>query len=496
MTIGKSNINPLFIEPFEAKAEDAYDDAENGKKINTVLIKEEDIKIYDDENHYIKFQFYDGSGKANVYLEWDDKDIDIDLYVFTRDGLKVAYDVESNDKVTASGNKYILLHSIDVNQDQDYMVGMRAYGSGSTRYTLKVKLYDDTDDYETMLRNTGLDDEGVKLPSNYEFVSFYEEDDRRELLGSGHRGTDVTFLQRALYLISDNYYDKDEIDGKFGYNTRKAVKKLQSDWNIAVDGIVGPETRNVIYQAIRWKRYGAYQRRKSMYVAAIEAGGFARAFKIDIPSVSALYEDYYEYGPFYTPYAKVTYKVGANLAPKPGMIVLSTNSSGSGKINLYNAIEANVTDNDIKATLIPLKSLVETFEVDESSTIYISANFPKVSIGNSNFELEGPSLKIGMKRKNYIDIAGDTYKFEVYEEIILEPKAYNSSNNTAQYNYNNAKYDMKNLASTPKAIVAFIIAVITASSKKWFNPSPNGFNFCMPKDILDDIINKSYDYSI
>jgi peptidoglycan hydrolase-like protein with peptidoglycan-binding domain len=56
---------------------------------------------------------------------------------------------------------------------------------------------------------------------------------------AGSTGKAVKLLQR---LLSDYGYDPGPVDGDFGPNTKKAVKKFQTDFGLAVDGIAGPKT--------------------------------------------------------------------------------------------------------------------------------------------------------------------------------------------------------------------------------------------------------------
>ena len=44
-------------------------------------------------------------------------------------------------------------------------------------------------------------------------------------------------------MVRHGFLNKSEIDGKYGPNTRDAVKEFQKKKNIQADGGVGPETR-------------------------------------------------------------------------------------------------------------------------------------------------------------------------------------------------------------------------------------------------------------
>lgn len=65
----------------------------------------------------------------------------------------------------------------------------------------------------------------------------------QSLLGRGSQGTEVTALQQQLQ--QKGYLDG-EVDGIYGIQTQQAVKKLQREAGIAVDGVVGPQTRGVL----------------------------------------------------------------------------------------------------------------------------------------------------------------------------------------------------------------------------------------------------------
>jgi len=65
----------------------------------------------------------------------------------------------------------------------------------------------------------------------------------RPLLRQGDRGYDVALLQQLLARLG--YYDQ-AADGDFGRRTEAAVKAFQRDRNLAVDGMVGFSTCNVL----------------------------------------------------------------------------------------------------------------------------------------------------------------------------------------------------------------------------------------------------------
>ena len=49
-------------------------------------------------------------------------------------------------------------------------------------------------------------------------------------------------VKLAQQLLEDYGYSLGPIDGDFGVNTENAVKQFQTDYGLAVDGIVGPKT--------------------------------------------------------------------------------------------------------------------------------------------------------------------------------------------------------------------------------------------------------------
>ena len=64
------------------------------------------------------------------------------------------------------------------------------------------------------------------------------------VLRTGSRGDDVTNLQSRLYTLG--YYSA-EIDGQFGPGTRDAVMAFQKANGLEADGIVGEETRELLF---------------------------------------------------------------------------------------------------------------------------------------------------------------------------------------------------------------------------------------------------------
>ena len=62
----------------------------------------------------------------------------------------------------------------------------------------------------------------------------------------GSRGSDVKDIQQKLLDLGYNL-PKFGADGQFGPETRNAVTEYQIDNNLAVDGIVGPETSSSLF---------------------------------------------------------------------------------------------------------------------------------------------------------------------------------------------------------------------------------------------------------
>jgi peptidoglycan hydrolase-like protein with peptidoglycan-binding domain len=61
---------------------------------------------------------------------------------------------------------------------------------------------------------------------------------------------DLAGVQEALSKLG---YDPGKVDGKNGPNTQKAVRALQAHLTIKIDGIVGPETRQGLVDALAAK---------------------------------------------------------------------------------------------------------------------------------------------------------------------------------------------------------------------------------------------------
>ena len=77
-------------------------------------------------------------------------------------------------------------------------------------------------------------------------------DNQDQTLQLGSQGDDVKHLQRDLNLLK---YGPLTVDGEFGPKTQAAVERFQSNNNLVVDGIVGPQTWQVLHeQAARARR--------------------------------------------------------------------------------------------------------------------------------------------------------------------------------------------------------------------------------------------------
>ncbi len=64
------------------------------------------------------------------------------------------------------------------------------------------------------------------------------------VLRTGSRGEEVKELQSRLYTLG---YYKGDIDGQFGAGTKEAVIAFQKANGLGADGIVGEETKNILF---------------------------------------------------------------------------------------------------------------------------------------------------------------------------------------------------------------------------------------------------------
>jgi peptidoglycan hydrolase-like protein with peptidoglycan-binding domain len=86
-----------------------------------------------------------------------------------------------------------------------------------------------------------LEVDGVVGPITWRNID--EADQSEPLLKSGSKGLPVRRLQNRLKLIG---FDVPEVNGRFGPKTEAAVKALQKQAGLVVDGIVGPKTWAVV----------------------------------------------------------------------------------------------------------------------------------------------------------------------------------------------------------------------------------------------------------
>ena len=66
-----------------------------------------------------------------------------------------------------------------------------------------------------------------------------EADQSHPVLKAGATGLPVRRLQSRISAVG---FDTGGVDGRFGAKTEAAVRKLQHDYKISVDGVVGPQT--------------------------------------------------------------------------------------------------------------------------------------------------------------------------------------------------------------------------------------------------------------
>jgi peptidoglycan hydrolase-like protein with peptidoglycan-binding domain len=71
------------------------------------------------------------------------------------------------------------------------------------------------------------------------WINIDEADQSEPVLTIGSTGLPVRRAQKRMSLVG---YDVGGVDGRYGTQTQAAVKKLQQQHGVAVDGIVGPQT--------------------------------------------------------------------------------------------------------------------------------------------------------------------------------------------------------------------------------------------------------------
>src|SRR3954451_24276804 len=75
------------------------------------------------------------------------------------------------------------------------------------------------------------------------WINIDEADQSHPVLRTGATGLPVRRLQILMSAVG---FDTGGVDGRFGARTEAAVKKLQEDFNLTVDGVVGPLTWQVV----------------------------------------------------------------------------------------------------------------------------------------------------------------------------------------------------------------------------------------------------------
>jgi peptidoglycan hydrolase-like protein with peptidoglycan-binding domain len=75
------------------------------------------------------------------------------------------------------------------------------------------------------------------------WINIDEADQSHPVLRSGATGLPVRRLQSRMSAVG---FDTGGVDGRFGAKTEAAVRTLQHDFNLAIDGIVGPRTWDVV----------------------------------------------------------------------------------------------------------------------------------------------------------------------------------------------------------------------------------------------------------
>jgi len=75
------------------------------------------------------------------------------------------------------------------------------------------------------------------------WINIDEADQSHPILRTGSTGLPVRRLQSRMSAVG---FDTGGVDGRFGAKTETAVKQLQQNFNLTVDGIVGPRTWDVV----------------------------------------------------------------------------------------------------------------------------------------------------------------------------------------------------------------------------------------------------------
>jgi peptidoglycan hydrolase-like protein with peptidoglycan-binding domain len=75
------------------------------------------------------------------------------------------------------------------------------------------------------------------------WINIDEADQSHPVLKEGATGLPVRRLQSRMSAVG---FDTGGVDGRFGAKTEAAVRKLQHDYKISVDGVVGAQTWQVV----------------------------------------------------------------------------------------------------------------------------------------------------------------------------------------------------------------------------------------------------------
>jgi peptidoglycan hydrolase-like protein with peptidoglycan-binding domain len=75
------------------------------------------------------------------------------------------------------------------------------------------------------------------------WINIDEADQSHPVLTAGSTGLPVRRLQSRMSAVG---FDTGGVDGRFGAKTETAVRKLQQNFNLSVDGVVGPQTWQVV----------------------------------------------------------------------------------------------------------------------------------------------------------------------------------------------------------------------------------------------------------
>ena len=89
--------------------------------------------------------------------------------------------------------------------------------------------------------SVGIEADGIVGPLTWRNID--EADQSEPVLKKGSKGLPVRRLQSRMTAYN---YDTGGIDGRFGAKTEAAVKELQEQAALEVDGIVGPATWEVV----------------------------------------------------------------------------------------------------------------------------------------------------------------------------------------------------------------------------------------------------------